>query len=84
MNPSNQKPEIRNLKPVLRPRRLRQSDALRRLVRETSVSVDNLIAPIFVIDVGITPTTPTVIIQPYNQFGYVFSVNPWCGARLLF
>ena len=36
--------------PLSRPRRLRQSDAMRRLMRETSVSVDHLIAPIFVCD----------------------------------
>ncbi|HEY3322279.1 MAG TPA: porphobilinogen synthase [Planctomycetota bacterium] len=36
--------------PFDRPRRLRQSDGLRRLVRETCVSVDNLIAPIFLCD----------------------------------
>ncbi len=35
---------------IKRPRRLRQSDALRRLVRETHVSADNLISPIFVCD----------------------------------
>jgi len=36
--------------PESRPRRLRQSDALRRLARETQLSTDNLIAPIFVRD----------------------------------
>ena len=36
--------------PTSRPRRLRQSDALRRLVRETHVSVDHLISPIFICD----------------------------------
>ena len=33
--------------PLLRPRRLRQSPALRRLVRETRLSVDQLILPLF-------------------------------------
>ena len=33
-----------------RPRRLRKSDNLRRLVRETRLHVDDLVAPIFVID----------------------------------
>lgn len=33
-----------------RPRRLRRTDAIRRLVRETQVQVDNLIQPLFVID----------------------------------
>jgi porphobilinogen synthase len=34
--------------PALRPRRLRRSANLRRMVRETTLSVDNLIAPLFV------------------------------------
>ncbi len=34
--------------PSCRPRRLRQSDAIRRLVRETRLSPDNLVAPLFV------------------------------------
>lgn len=34
--------------PAIRPRRLRASSALRRMVRETTLSVDNLIYPIFV------------------------------------
>ncbi|MCD6052675.1 MAG: Delta-aminolevulinic acid dehydratase, partial [Verrucomicrobia bacterium] len=33
--------------PALRPRRLRQSPALRRLVRETRLSADQLILPLF-------------------------------------
>ncbi|HET6568975.1 MAG TPA: porphobilinogen synthase [Rhodothermales bacterium] len=33
-----------------RPRRLRRSESLRRMVRETRLSVDNLVAPLFVID----------------------------------
>ena len=35
--------------PDSRPRRLRQSDAIRRMVRETAVSVDDLILPLFAI-----------------------------------
>ncbi|HZR45324.1 MAG TPA: hypothetical protein VFA47_01375, partial [Candidatus Manganitrophaceae bacterium] len=34
--------------PDHRPRRLRQNEAFRRLVRETFLSVDNLILPLFV------------------------------------
>lgn len=34
--------------PVLRPRRLRRNQNIRRMVRETSLSADNLIAPLFV------------------------------------
>jgi len=34
--------------PIIRPRRLRQSEAMRRLVRETHVSVEHLISPVFV------------------------------------
>jgi porphobilinogen synthase len=36
--------------PIRRFRRLRQSDAIRRLVRETRLSPDNLVAPLFVCD----------------------------------
>ena len=35
--------------PVYRPRRLRRTENLRRLVRETRLSVDNLIMPLFVV-----------------------------------
>ena len=35
--------------PVYRPRRLRRNENLRRLVRETRLSVDNLIMPLFVV-----------------------------------
>ncbi len=35
--------------PVQRPRRLRRTDAIRRLVRETRLSPDNLIYPLFVV-----------------------------------
>ena len=34
--------------PIVQPRRLRQSEAIRRLVRETRLSVDQLIFPLFV------------------------------------
>ena len=36
--------------PDYRPRRLRQSDTLRRMIRETSLSVNDLILPLFAID----------------------------------
>lgn len=36
--------------PDSRPRRLRQSDAFRRMVRETTLAVDDLILPLFAID----------------------------------
>ncbi|HUV51207.1 MAG TPA: porphobilinogen synthase [Anaerolineae bacterium] len=36
--------------PEYRPRRLRQNEAFRRMVRETALSVDDLIFPLFVID----------------------------------
>ncbi len=35
--------------PIYRPRRLRRTEALRRMVRETSLSVDDLIYPLFVV-----------------------------------
>ena len=36
--------------PDYRPRRMRQSEAFRRMVRETRLSVDNLILPLFVVN----------------------------------
>lgn len=36
--------------PVDRPRRLRKTPALRRLIRETSVSVDDLVQPLFIVE----------------------------------
>ena len=36
--------------PDYRPRRLRQNDAFRRMIRETRLSVDDLILPLFAID----------------------------------
>ncbi|MFX1494469.1 MAG: porphobilinogen synthase, partial [Promethearchaeota archaeon] len=36
--------------PDYRPRRLRQSEGLRRMIRETDLSVNDLILPLFVID----------------------------------
>jgi porphobilinogen synthase len=35
--------------PQERPRRLRQNEALRRLVRETRLSIEDFIAPLFVV-----------------------------------
>jgi porphobilinogen synthase len=43
--------------PVERPRRLRRNPALRRLVAETRLSVDDLVAPLFVAD-GLTEPMP--------------------------
>ncbi|SOH93695.1 porphobilinogen synthase [Monaibacterium marinum] len=43
--------------PMTRPRRLRQSDWMRRLVRETTLSVDDLIWPVFVVD-GVNQRQP--------------------------
>jgi porphobilinogen synthase len=36
--------------PTIRPRRLRRTDALRRLARETRLSVDSLVMPLFVVE----------------------------------
>jgi len=44
-------------KPHIRPRRLRNSDEIRRMVRETQLSVDDLIYPLFVTHEK-TPKTP--------------------------
>ncbi len=35
--------------PIYRPRRTRRTETLRRMVRETRLSVDNLIYPLFVV-----------------------------------
>ena len=43
--------------PVARPRRLRSSDAVRRLVRETQVAPGQLILPLFVAE-GLTEPRP--------------------------
>ncbi|MFQ5651197.1 MAG: porphobilinogen synthase [bacterium] len=48
-----------SFKPYFRPRRLRGSAELRRMVRETRLSVDNLIYPLFVTHEN-TPRTPIV------------------------
>src|SRR5947209_14973154 len=40
---------------TIRPRRTRRTDALRRMVRETRLSVDNLIYPLFVAEGISTP-----------------------------
>ncbi len=37
-------------RPVRRPRRLRRTDAIRRLVRETTLTPDHLVLPVFLID----------------------------------
>lgn len=43
--------------PMTRPRRLRQADWMRRLVRETTLGVDDLIWPVFVVD-GVNQRQP--------------------------
>jgi porphobilinogen synthase len=50
-------PRPRGNQPVARPRRLRSSDAVRRLVRETQVSPGQLILPLFVAE-GLTEPRP--------------------------
>jgi len=50
-----------------RPRRLRRSQAIRRLVRETHFSVDNLIQPLFVID-GDEPPEPVSSMPGISRF----------------
>lgn len=45
----------------IRPRRLRSSDGIRRMARETRLSVENLVAPLFVIDgEGIREEVPSM------------------------
>jgi len=40
--------------PDYRPRRLRQNEALRRMIRETTLTVDDLILPLFAINGKLT------------------------------
>ena len=46
---SDSRPSVRAQFPVARPRRLRRTENLRRMVRETRLSVDALIYPVFVV-----------------------------------
>ena len=46
--------------PHVRPRRLRRSDALRRMVRETTLSADHLVAPIFVTEEPASSDVPSM------------------------
>src|ERR1700726_2927731 len=46
---SDDRPSLRAQFPRARPRRLRRTEALRRMVRETRLSVDGLIYPVFVV-----------------------------------
>ncbi len=52
--------------PVERPRRLRRTDALRRLVRETRLSVDDLVLPLFVAE-GIDRPRPVAAMPGVSQ-----------------
>jgi porphobilinogen synthase len=52
--------------PASRPRRLRRTDALRRLIRETDISARNLIAPLFVKE-GISDPVPIVSMPGHAQ-----------------
>jgi porphobilinogen synthase len=54
--------------PHYRPRRLRRTDSLRRLVRETTVEVDHLIQPFFV-------TTGTAVRRPVESMPGVFQTS---------
>ena len=55
--------------PSLRPRRLRQSDTLRRLVRETHLSADQLVMPLFV-------RSGKKIRNPIDAMPGVFQLSP--------
>jgi porphobilinogen synthase len=46
--------------PHVRPRRLRRTDALRRMVRETTLSADHLVAPIFVTEEPASSDVPSM------------------------
>src|SRR5436309_4816009 len=52
--------------PTSRPRRLRRTPAIRRLVRETTLSVDDLVAPLFVKE-GISDPQPIASMPGHVQ-----------------
>ena len=64
-------PAVRAQFPQARPRRLRRTETLRRMVRETRLSVDGLIYPVFVVpggDVRVeVPSMPGVYHQSVDQ-----------------
>ncbi len=66
---------------IARPRRNRKSEAIRRLVRETTLAPDDLIYPIFV-DETITepkpvPSMPGVVRHPLSEVGKIIK-EVWC------
>src|SRR5439155_22839863 len=64
-------PAVRAQFPQARPRRLRRTETLRRMVRETRLSVDGLVYPVLVVPVGDVreevPSMPGVYHQSVDQ-----------------
>jgi len=70
------------MKPLYRPRRLRKSEAVRRLVRQTNLSLDQMIMPFFVREMKekkkAIPSFPGV--YQYSQVGLLTAVSSWVEA----
>lgn len=68
--------------PDYRPRRMRQSDAFRRMVRETRLNVDNLILPLFVVT-GTDAKKPIASMPGVFQLSIDYLVNAALEAHQL-
>ncbi|MDA8381178.1 MAG: porphobilinogen synthase [Actinomycetota bacterium] len=68
--------------PVTRPRRLRRTPALRRLVAENRLAVDDLVAPIFVRD-GISEAQPIAALPGVVQHTVTSAVEEVAGLAAL-
>ncbi|MCA3180091.1 MAG: porphobilinogen synthase [Burkholderiaceae bacterium] len=74
-------PHIQQGFPAQRPRRLRRDDFTRRLVRENSVSVDDLIYPVFVLDGnGITQSVASMPGVQRHSVDRLLGVAEQCAA----
>jgi porphobilinogen synthase len=74
-------PHIQQGFPAQRPRRLRRDDFTRRLVRENTVSVDDLIYPVFVLDGnGITQPVPSMPGVQRHSIDRLLGVAEQCAA----
>ena len=65
--------------PALRPRRLRQSPALRRLVAETRLSVEQLVLPLFAL-LGVAVIAFAAGTRPWLEFAQTASISAQIGG----
>ena len=64
--------------PVYRPRRLRRTEALRRMVRETALSVDDFIYPLFVVHgQGVKTESPSMPGNYHWSIDVLPAFTPW-------